>query len=71
MGLVLSCKVLGVPTIWITGTCSEKAGIVGDEFCGVTRELWIPLTSGNTVNSTQFSDTESKMKVGRMKSWMT
>ena len=28
MGLVLRCKVLGVPTIWMTGTCSEKAGMV-------------------------------------------
>jgi len=32
MGLVLSCKVLGVPTIWMTGTCSEKADMVGNGF---------------------------------------
>ena len=30
MGLVLSCNVFGVPAIWMTGTCSEKAGRVDD-----------------------------------------
>ena len=28
MGLVLSCNVFGVPAMWMTGTCSEKAGRV-------------------------------------------
>ena len=32
IGLVLSCKVFGVPTMWMTGTCSEKAGKVENGF---------------------------------------
>lgn len=32
MGLVLSCKVFGVPTMWTTGTCSENAGRADDGF---------------------------------------
>jgi len=28
MGVVLRNEVLGAPTIWITGTYSEKAGVV-------------------------------------------
>jgi len=33
-------------------------------------ELEVPLTPGNTIDSAQFSDTEPKPKIGRMKSWM-
>ena len=34
-----------------------------------TNEVGIPLTPGNAVDGTQFSDTEPKIKVGRMKSF--
>ena len=70
MGLVLRCKVLGVPTMWTTGTCSEKAGGAHDGLSGGASELEKVRTSSDTVDSAQFSDTESEYTyiVGQAKS---
>ena len=71
MGLALSCKVFGVPTIWTTGTCSEKAVQSDDGVSDGISELEIAHTSSNTVDSTQFPDAKSEKKAERIGPLMT
>ena len=52
----------------MTGTCSEKAGRISD---ALGDEKRTPLTSSDTIDSTQFSNAESDKKFGWMKRSMT
>lgn len=60
MGLVLRCRVFGVPTTWTTGTCSEKAGGVHDGLSERNKsKRETRLTASNAIDGAQFSDTEA------------